>query len=107
MISKDVHLDAVAEGLLEPEILILGNGEGQLLERLFHLRLKDVLGLLHDQLNVLGRARLKNNACHHNKFRLEQLLVVIIITKPAVVAERFRACDQIQGDCHLKTRSNP
>ena len=69
----------MAEELLEPEILILGNGEGQLLERLFHLRLKDVLGLLNDQLNVLGRARLKNNACHHQQLLLNIITMVKLL----------------------------
>ena len=49
----------MAEGLLEPEILIWRDGEGQLLEGFLHLRLEDVLGLLHNQLDVLGRAGLK------------------------------------------------
>ena len=39
------------------------------------------------------------NSPHSAKKIDEQLL-----KQPAVVAERFRACDQIQVDCHSKTQ---
>ena len=50
------HLNAVIEALLETEVLTVRNGDGQLLERVLHLRLEDLFGLGNDRLDVLGRA---------------------------------------------------
>ncbi len=51
---KHIYLNAVIEALLKTKVLTVRNGDGQLLERVLHLRLEDLFGLGNDRLNVLG-----------------------------------------------------